>query len=165
MNGTDFISPKNRVLCSLLSIKIPSVGPMSVKCGLPCLCLPVTNTALVHLISPMSCGLTCLCRGRKHISTEIFCHCLVILIPNPSLWSFMGVHEHTSKKFPINFTIYLPFWLSKYDLPWQRYWRMASYNFHLCFSPSGSAAIPRKLFVLFSKLLLFLTLDINCLYI
>lgn len=65
MDGVDFISPENRVLSLLLSIKIPPVSLMSVKCGLPYLCLAVTNTALVHLISPVSCGLTCLCRGMK----------------------------------------------------------------------------------------------------
>ena len=63
MDGIDFLSPENRVLSSLLSIRIPPVSLMSVKCVLPY--LAVTNTALVHLISPGSCGLTCLCRGMK----------------------------------------------------------------------------------------------------
>ena len=55
--------------------------------------------------------------------------------------------------FSVSFICYLPFWTPRYDLPLQRYLRMASYSFHLRFCPPDSPGVPRNLFVLFSKLI------------
>ena len=73
-------------------------------------------------------------------------------IPGSCLpWSFMQVHESIPKMFSISFICYLPFWTPRYDLPRQRYLRMASYNFHVRFCPPDSPDVPRNWFALFSK--------------
>lgn len=107
----------------------------------------------------MSHGLTSLCIGKR-----AYYHWYLLLLAVHTLfqtlpwscvaWSFMGVHEHAPKMFSNNFTNYLPFWMPRYDLPLQRYLRMASYNFHSC--PPDSPKVSRKLFVFFCELLIFL---------